>query len=230
MAKAGCISVEVALESGSPRVLKSIGKFISLEKYLNFVKRAHNLGIKVWSFLLLSSTDETIKDARMTLELLRQSAPYVYDFGLQVTRILPDTQLDRIARERGVLPKDFSWFEDYKNPYEKLLKTENYTTLPIYLEKMTIEDLQVILAEFDSIKEREFVYPDGLWKVIKSNLKYSQLKKISLNKLLYKVKRLMIMILNITKTSKKIKYFKESNKLAKGIERPDWQVFKTKEW
>ncbi|MBT5400728.1 radical SAM protein [bacterium] len=230
MAKAGCISVEVALESGSPRILKSIGKFISLEKYLAFVKRAHGLGIKVWSFLLLSSTDETIEDARMTLDLLKKSAPYVYDFGLQVTRILPDTQLDRIARERGVLPKDFSWFEDYKNPYEKLLKTESYTTLPIYLEKMTIEDLQEILTEFDSIKEREFVYPDGLWKVIKGNLKFKQLKKVSLSVVLYKVKRLLIMILNITKTSKKIKYFKESNELAKSVDRPNWQVFKIKEW
>ena len=210
------------------RILK--GKFISLEKYLAFVKRAHGLGIKVWSFLLLSSTDETIEDARMTLDLLKKSAPYVYDFGLQVTRILPDTQLDRIARERGVLPKDFSWFEDYKNPYEKLLKTESYTTLPIYLEKMTIEDLQEILTEFDSIKEREFVYPDGLWKVIKGNLKFKQLKKVSLSVALYKVKRLLIMILNITKTSKKIKYFKESNELAKSVDRPNWQVFKIKEW
>jgi len=230
MAKAGCISVEVALESGSPKILESIGKRISLEKYMNFVKRAHELGMKVWSFLLLSSTDETLEDARMTLDLLKKSAPYVYDFGLQVTRILPDTQLDRIARERGVLPKNFNWFEDYKNPHEVLLKTDNYTTLPIYLEKMTIEDLQLILSEFDEIKEKEFVYPDGLWKVILNNLKIKQLKKLTFIKLYHKLRRLFVMVSNMNKTADKVKYFKGYNELTTKIKRPDWEVYKVREW
>jgi anaerobic magnesium-protoporphyrin IX monomethyl ester cyclase len=230
MRKAGCISVEVALESGSPRILKSIGKGINLEKYLSFVEKAHSLGIKVWVFLIVSLTDETYEDALKTLELLKKSAPFVYDFGLQVTRILPDTQLDQIARDRGVLPENFDWFSPYKNENESLFKTDAYGTLPIYIEKMSVEEIQDILEKFEHIKETEFVYPDGFLDIIMMNLKLNMLRKLTLPKLLHKMGKFMVMLAHLGSTRKKIHSINHSKVDIDAIPRPEWVEHRKRVW
>ena len=223
MRKAGCIAVEVALESGSPKVLKSIGKGISLEKYVDFCKFAHELGIKVWTFLIVSSTDETYEDAMMTYDLLIKTSPHVYDFGIQVTRITPDTQLDKIARDRGVIPADFDWFDEgYRNTDEKLMKTDHYVTLPIYKEKMSVEEIQKILNKYEQLKNYEFVYSDSLWRAISGNLTPNMIKKLTPKKIYHKAKRFSIMLSNILRTKEKIRYYYNPDIDIKNIKRPEW--------
>ncbi len=225
MKKSGCVSVEIALESGSPRILKAIGKGTSLEKYMDFVKLAYDLGIKAWCFLIVSSTDEEYKDAEMTLDLLEKSSKYVYDFGLQVTRILPDTQLDSIARERGVIPKDFDWFAPYECHHEKLFKTDSYKTLPIYVEKMTNDEISRILERFEAIKERHFVYTDGLRKIILGNFQFHRLKKYHFTDYVRKVRRLFVMLKNINKSSNKVKHFENIEVDTNILKRPDSNTY-----
>lgn len=222
MKKAGLVSVEIALESGSPRVLKSIGKGTSLSKYMEFVKNAYDLEVKVWCFLILSSTDEEYEDALMTIDLMKKSSDYVYDFGLQVTRILPDTALDSIARERGALAQDFDWFADYKNEMEHFFKTDNYQTLPIYIEKMSIEQIQDVLSQFEEIKEKYFVYPDELKRIIMNNLSIRRIKKYRLKDYLRKIRKFIVMLANINNASGKVGHFTSGSVDASLLKRPEW--------
>ena len=50
MKKAGLVGIEIALESGSPRVLKSIKKRIDIDQFGRVCKDAYELGIKVSYF------------------------------------------------------------------------------------------------------------------------------------------------------------------------------------
>ena len=74
------------------------------------------------------------------------------------------------------------------------------------------------------------MYPDGLWKVILNNLKIKQLKKLTFIKLYHKLRRLFVMVSNMNKTADKVKYFKGYNELTTKIKRPDWEVYKVREW
>lgn len=224
MRKAGCIGVEVALESGSPKVLKSIGKGISVEKYIDFCKLAYDLGIKVWTFIIVSSTDETYNDALLTYDVLHKTARHTYDFGVQVTRITPDTKLDQIARDKGVLNKDFDWFDEgYINLDERLFKTDMYETLPLYIEKMTVNDISDILEKYDQLKNEFFVYNDGLIKIILENLRLRMLRKLTLKKLFKKIVRFFIMLSNIRVTKDKVNYYQRPNISMESIDRPEWE-------
>ena len=227
MRKAGCTAVEVALESGSPKVLKSIGKGISIDKYKNFCQHAYELGIKVWTFIIVSSTDETYEDALMTYDVLYETADYTYDFGVQVTRITPDTKLDSIAREKKVIPVDFDWFdESYRNKDETLFKTDMYGTLPLYIEKMSIHEIQAILEKYETLRNQSFVYSDALWNVITNNLSPNMLKKLTLKGLYRKINRLIVMLFNVRKTKGKVAYYSKPKVDIEAINRPQWQEIK----
>ena len=227
MRKAGCTAVEVALESGSPDVLKAIGKGISIEKYQKYCKHAHELGIKVWTFIIVSSTSETYEDALMTYDVLNEASRHTYAFGVQVTRITPDTKLHKISRDNGVLPADFDWFdESYRNKEESLFNTDMYETLPLYIEKMSVKEIQIILEKYEKLRNKSFVYSDILWAIVVNNLSPRRLKKLSLKELYRKINRFIVMIFNLKNTSDKVAYYTKPKVDIESIVRPQWQQFK----
>ena len=187
MAEAGCISLEVALESGSEKVLKTIKKKIDVEQYKTFVKWAHGLGMKVWVFTMMSFPDETPEEVDMTLEVMKETAPYVYEFGLQVARILPDASLYPIARQRGVLPEDFNWFDEkFADFQSRLNKTADYDTIPLYIDSMSEEVLLEKLKEYEAIKLEYYTQPEIFWDGVLQELKLRKLKKLTLREFLRK--------------------------------------------
>ncbi|MGN7611202.1 B12-binding domain-containing radical SAM protein, partial [Magnetococcales bacterium HHB-1] len=208
MAKAGLISVELAVESGSTNTLKTIKKGIKLQRYFKFIKKAHELGIRSWVFTMVSFPDETLEEAQATLKLIEASAPYIFDCGLQITRILPDTQLDGIARSRGVLPEDFSWFKEFSVSEEAvLLKTDDYQTIPIYRENLSVEELHKIMADYEQIKVRHFAYANEFWHILRNQLKLKNLTKLTPKRLINKIVKTAQWIPAIIRNREKQKSF-----------------------
>ncbi len=111
MAKAGCISLDFGLESGSEKVLKAIHKDIDLFKTTEFVKACYSLGIRSHMFLLVSLPEETEEDAMQTIKVCGDLSKYVTSMSLGVTQILPGTELERIAFKKGILAKGFSYYD-----------------------------------------------------------------------------------------------------------------------
>lgn len=102
MARAGCVEVALGFESGSPAVLKSMGKRFSPDDVRHAAGLFKRHGIRLNGYLLLGGPGETRETVRESLAFA-DSLPL--DF-LKLTagiRIYPETELARIARAEGVI-------------------------------------------------------------------------------------------------------------------------------
>jgi anaerobic magnesium-protoporphyrin IX monomethyl ester cyclase len=144
MYAAGCRGLSVGVESGSPRVLSAIRKNISLEQVHDFAAKCDSLGMWLDLFLMFSLPTETLDDLKMTLdlikEMLKKHKKVLYPGGGgTVTSIHPGSQAEAMARQRGVIPQDFSWHEPFFEPRNADLLCSPY--VPIYLENLSRSDL-----------------------------------------------------------------------------------------
>ena len=210
MKKAGLIGVEIALESGSPEVLKAIKKRINLVQFEIFCKKAFQLGIVVYTFCMISLPDERKEDVDMTLSCIRKMSKYIYIAGMQATRILPDAAIYQIAKERNLLPEDFDWFKPFTNKQNSSVSNKYYGTIPMYIEHLTIEDIQNKLLEFDLITKTEFSYSHVLRRTIRDNLRFMTLKQLSPGDIKRKIYKTILMIKNIMKNREKLKKYQNS--------------------
>jgi anaerobic magnesium-protoporphyrin IX monomethyl ester cyclase len=153
MTKAGCVSLDFAIESGSENVLKSIMKGIDIPQALAFAEECKNLGIRCLAFFMVSLPNETEKDAMQTLEVAEEMAKYTRYINLSVTQILPGTKLECLSRERGILPKDFSWYDKkFIHEYDDLA----YPTMPIYRESLSVDFIRNFRDEFQRLVDTRF--------------------------------------------------------------------------
>jgi hypothetical protein len=195
MKNAGLIGVEVALESGSPRVLKAIKKKISLKHFERFCEAAYSLRIRVFAFCMISLPDERIEDVDMTISFMRKLSKYIYLLsGLQTTRILPDASIYNIAKERNILPADFSWFKPYERQIDPRISSEHYKNVPLYLEHLTTEDILRKIDEFASFIRTEIADFYSFKRALKMNLKIAIIKKMSLRDVIDKACKAFVML------------------------------------
>jgi radical SAM superfamily enzyme YgiQ (UPF0313 family) len=178
MREAGLDSVEIGLETGSPKVLKAIRKNITHEQVERFVRLAHELGIKVWVFCMVSLPEETYEDAMMTVDFVRKLSPYIDAAGMQTTRITPDAALFPIAQEKGILPKDFSWFQPFETEHTVLSRPWD-RTLPIYTEHLSVQQIQEIHDKFKRVTSTELATFSYLVQGLKYNLRPRALKQLT---------------------------------------------------
>lgn len=195
MRRAGLDSVEIGLETGSPKVLKSIRKNIRLDEVEAFCKRAHELGVKVWVFCMVSLPDETPEDAQMTIDFVKRIAPYITNTGMQTTRITPDAALCQMAKDRGVLPRDFDWFAPYLTPHDILSRPWD-ASLPIYLEHLSVQDICRVHEKFKSITSVDLANFSTFWLGVRYNLSLRGLRSMTPEKLVRKIRLARIMFFN----------------------------------
>ena len=153
MAKAGCISLDFGLESGSEKVLKAINKDIDLLRTFEFVKACYSLGIRTHMFLLVSLPEETEEDAMQTIKVCGDLSKYVTSMSLSVTQILPGTELERIAFKKGILPKDFSYFDErFYHTYTQFSDPH----VPIYLEHLNIGFIETFFIKIMDLRAQKY--------------------------------------------------------------------------
>jgi len=209
MKKAGLIGVEVALESGSPRVLKAIKKKISLAHFERFCEAAYSLRIRVFAFCMISLPEEKIVDVDMTISLIRKLSKYIYSLsGLQVTRILPDASICQIAKERNILPSDFSWFEPYERQIDPRISSDHYKNVPLYLEHLTTDDIVKKIDEFGNVTSTEIASFYSFKRALMRNFKISSIKKMSLRGIRDKTYKAFNMLVTACRNRHKEKFLK----------------------
>jgi anaerobic magnesium-protoporphyrin IX monomethyl ester cyclase len=124
---AGAQRIQYGLESGSPRILQTIKKGLSVEQAEQAVRQAKQAGLTTYASFMLGHPGETAGDLRLTLDLaLRLPLDFV-DFS--ITMPYPCTELYALGKERGLITGD-PWEEfalhpsqDFKIPYWE----ENFT-------------------------------------------------------------------------------------------------------
>ena len=116
MRGAGCEFIDLGIESGSDRILKNIKKQITVEQALQASRIIKKAGIGMKAFFMHGLPGETYEDIKKTVFLSRY---LYYNLGVEGTTqgisvIYPGTELERMAKESGTLPKDFSWSKYYE--------------------------------------------------------------------------------------------------------------------
>jgi len=110
MYMAGCESIWIGVESGSPKVLKDMDKGETLEQIEKAFKIARKLGMKTRAYFLLGMPSETIRDIGMTEECAdRIQADEV---GFTILAPYPGTDFYDKEKHRDV---DWSMVDMYEN-------------------------------------------------------------------------------------------------------------------
>jgi radical SAM superfamily enzyme YgiQ (UPF0313 family) len=112
MVRAGLAWGHFGIEAGSERVRRDIvGKKFDIALAEQFVRWAGELGFVPDAFLIFSHYTETWEEARETIRVmdrLKTINPET-EFATALLHVYPGTPLERIARENGFIPADFSW-------------------------------------------------------------------------------------------------------------------------
>ena len=136
MKEAGCYMTSIGVESGSQRIIDEvIEKRITLDKVKKVVKWCDEVGIIRSCNFIYSLPEETREDIDKTMELMKELG------GKQLfgpTIILPASRIEKIAKEKHILPDNFSWAK--KSPYRYYDPTSN-SRLPVFVDKLSWKEI-----------------------------------------------------------------------------------------
>ena len=117
MARAGCISIQFGFESGSPDVLESIKKNISLEEMENAVRLCVGTGINATGNFMIGFPNDTRKTIAETVSVAKKMKKLGAQVGIAVLTPFPGTYFYEHADELGITIHTKDWDEyDLENP------------------------------------------------------------------------------------------------------------------
>lgn len=115
MKKAGCIEVNIGVETGSKRLLKLMNKKETIETYIKASEKIRKAGMLFKSFLMYDFPTETREDREDTLELVRKIKPD--KFTLSKFTLLPGSDMWASPEKYGIPKVHQSYFyPDDKDP------------------------------------------------------------------------------------------------------------------
>ena len=150
MKDAGCFSVGYGVESGSQRIIDEvIKKKIKLDDVKKVTEWCTELGIMTNPFFIFSHPEETMDDIAMTMDMIR-NWPKNSSISLSLLHVYPGTPLERVAKEKGIIPVDFSWSVKDKR-VETLPSAQG--NVPIFRDKLSWEQISELLFEWAKIQK-----------------------------------------------------------------------------
>lgn len=117
MAEAGCRYISISPESGSPEVMRRIGKPFDIEHAIRLVGRMHERGIRCQCCFVLGFPGETDRDRRMTWDMVRRLTKRGADeVALFIVTPVPGSKIfDQFSGFEEYAQLNFSpaWREDF---------------------------------------------------------------------------------------------------------------------
>lgn len=108
MKKAGCIEVNIGVETGSRRLLKLMNKRETPETYIKASEKIRRAGLLFKPFLMYDFPTETREDREATLELVRKLKPD--KFTLSKFTLLPGSDMWTSPEKYGITKVHQSYF------------------------------------------------------------------------------------------------------------------------
>lgn len=111
--QAGCYRIAFGIETGSPRLLKEMGKENDIENSIRAISLCRKIKLPVSALLIVGNVGETEETVQETRDLLKRAMPDEVGCAGSLW-ILPGTKLYQDCRRRGIIDDDF-WLGD--EPY-----------------------------------------------------------------------------------------------------------------
>jgi radical SAM superfamily enzyme YgiQ (UPF0313 family) len=151
MKQAGCVQVDIGVESGSDRVLKILKKGITVEQIEKAFKICKEAGVQTFASFILGTPGETSEDIKKTEALIDKITPDYSEFFYATP--YPGTDLYVLAQKHGVFDKDI--------PYHQWLASKQ-TDKPIMTIGVTQEEL---------IRTRSRLHNKVIWRNYRTMLR-----------------------------------------------------------
>jgi len=143
MKRSGLFHVSFGLEAGSERVRNEVvGKKIEIADFHNVVAWCLELGIIPNAFFIFSHPTETWEEALESVRVIERYKDTV-ESTIAVLHIYPGTPLERTARERGLLPRDFTWSKRTQKGVITLPTAQG--DVPLFLDRLTWAQMSELL-------------------------------------------------------------------------------------
>ncbi len=148
--KAGCIRLEMGVESGDDQILCKIDKSITVEQVKKAVKIIKDAGIPLGTYYIFGHPNETVKTLRKTAELAINLNTDSIAVGLMVP--YPGTRIWDLALQGKngyhLLSQNWSEYDKYGGkvleidglPYAELVRWQKRTLLNLYLKNFRFID------------------------------------------------------------------------------------------
>lgn len=168
MAAAGCDALEFGTDSGSPVMLKSLGKSFGRDDILEASRRCTEAGLDFAHYILFGGPGENAETVEESFRTMDEAAPTAV-IGMVGIRIFPGTPLCRRALDEGlVLPGD-----PLLEPVFYLSEEERRSLAALVAEKALVRKNWVVpgleINTSDAMLEalRHFAVKGPLWKLMK---------------------------------------------------------------
>jgi len=109
MRTAGCVQIEVGVESGSDRVLQRLSKRQSVAAVESRMLEIKQAGIRLMANFMVGCPGEEASDRQATLALARRVQPHFVEFNICMP--YPGSELYQQAVDAGSLPRDAQDFD-----------------------------------------------------------------------------------------------------------------------
>lgn len=148
--RAGCVRLEMGVESGDDEILKAIGKGITVEQVKKAVKIIKDAGISLGTYYILGHPNEKSTTLRKTVNLAVELNTDSIAVGLMVP--YPGTRIFDLAMQGKngyrLLSQNWSEYDKYGGkvleidglPYAELVKWQHRTYLRLYIVNRRFKD------------------------------------------------------------------------------------------
>jgi len=135
MKEAGLFHLSFGLEAGSERVRNEIvNKKVDLKDFQHMVEWCQELDVIPNAFFIFSHPTETWEEAQETIQIIEKYKDRI-EGSVAILHIYPGTPLEKVAKEQGILPPDFSWTTKHHSKIITLPTAQG--DVPLYVDKLT---------------------------------------------------------------------------------------------
>jgi anaerobic magnesium-protoporphyrin IX monomethyl ester cyclase len=169
MKQAGCIYINVGLESSNEQTLKQIGKRIQTDQVNNVLDWCKQLHIITKVFFTFGHLDQTQEQMYADLRYMKEMKDKIDLFATTIgIRVYPGTILERKLQKRGLLPHNFSWVH-YSPPLKNLLLLEPADVMILEQKQLSLYRLAILIPRL--FWNQTVLSPEFIKKSILQNAK-----------------------------------------------------------
>ncbi len=168
MLEAGCDAVEYGSDSGSPRMLKNLGKSFTTESIRESSRLCHEMGVDFAHYILFGGPGESRETVLETFTLMDEVEPTAV-IAMTGIRIYPDTAIEQSALRDGIIAEGDSLLEPvfYISPAIKGELCDLVTQEALKRCTWIVPGLEVNVNSAMLDAMRMFPVKGPLWKLMK---------------------------------------------------------------